>query len=626
VNNYVEQAGKFSDMFGTDVNWGTGTPNFGTPPPVPNGNPDEPSVAYLKLSGVKHVREACIFYCNYQSAEQTYYADLYAHEGIRMISGTSGMTLSELQNVQTNYGGAIEGLEFGNEWDDGKTVPIPLGAPATEGALQITTQNNYANTFIVPNSTYQFNDGSGEQFTVAVVVGQSAFNIKLPLQHTHTATATFTRVGPFTNDTNNWLAYWSPQIRQYQPTFEIMGSSLAFPVNASQFTGIGNGYLVNSEEDHGYPNEGDNPEGTTGDSSQSLSANYTTPCSAGNTSYSWGYDTCQSQIQATGVAAPYSFGLPPYFPVTTTEYAYEVVPPGTAYSASSNPYAIPDRIGVLYLSRAYLQAAAQQSRLHMYWFNLVEGQDAPAGAFCSYGLLRSQGSTTTSCSYGASLTPTGIFPKPEFYTWESLIHYFSDPGCVFPTCTFTAYPLSVSFSAPGLPLNEANFEWSTGKIAIALWLGAQGYDAVTNASCQATTSCNLSVTPRTETVTIPFMTSAQLVAIDSTASDPTPAPTTTTAPDGNTEANVQLCAVGSASPAPSNQFGCIGAATTMTVSNAGTASASVTLSVTDTPQFIQPVISGQPSPVPTALATTNPLPAGTPGVYPSAGYTASPYP
>jgi hypothetical protein len=122
------------------------------------------------------------------------------------------------------------------------------------------------------------------------------------------------------------------------------------------------------------------------------------------------------------------------------------------------------------------------------------------------------------------------------------------------------------------------------------------------------------------------MTSAQLVAIDSTASDPTPAPTTTTAPDGNTEANVQLCAVGSASPAPSNQFGCIGAATTMTVSNAGTASASVTLSVTDTPQFIQPVISGEPSPVPTALATTNPLPAGTPGVYPSAGYTASPYP
>jgi hypothetical protein len=625
TNGYVEPAGKFSDMFGVDVNWSSGTQNFGSPPPVPNpGNTDEPAVAYLKLSGVKHVRESCIFFCNYQAAEQTYYADLYAHEGIRMISGSVGMYLSELQQVQTLYGGSVEGIEFGNEWDDGKTVPIPLGAAASEGALQITVQYNYANTFIVPNSTYQFNDGSGEQFTVASVVGQSAFNIKLPLQHTHTASATFTRVGPFTNDTNNWLAYWSPQIRQYQPTFEIMGSSLAFPVNASQFAGIGNGYLVNSEEDHGYPNDGANPEGPTGDSSQGLSLNYTTPCSVNNTSYSWGYDTCQSQIQATGVLAPYNAALPPYFPVTTTEYAYEVVPVGNSFNASYAPYPIPDPIGAQYLARAYFNA--QQARAHFYWFNLMSGQNAPNGPFCNYGLIDTYGSPTNSCAYGVSL-PAGTHPKPEWYTWESLIHFFSDPACVYPTCTFTPYTYPVTLSAPSPTIEMKRFEWSTGKNALVVWQGVQSYDSLTTASCQATTSCYLNPAPVTETITIPNMTSATvMLAPDVTTSDATPAPATTTAPDGNTEGGVQLCNVSSASPAPSNQYGCIGSASTLTVTNAGTSSASVTLPITDAPKIIMPIISGEPSPVPTALATTNPLPAGTPGAYPSAGYTASPYP
>jgi hypothetical protein len=619
INSYVEPADQFADMFAINTSYCEDGINVG--PPVPQPTSDPVSLQYLKLSGFRHVREDGIYYCAQQSTEESMYQYLFANDGITVTSGTVGMTLSQLQNVNAappnGYGGAVDALEFGNEWDDGKQPLIPTASLNSVGSLVVNTAFNYAASYAIPNQTYEWMDGSGELMVISQTLGQSSFSIKTPLLFNHQNGATFQRVGQFTSDVDTWLAYWSPQIRLYQPTFPVLGASLAFPRNAANFAGVGDGYLVNYIEDHGYP--GANfPEGPTGDSSVGLGTPAAGPCSVAGTQGSFGFNTCNAQVQASGNQLPYTYLEPPAHQIWTTEIAWQVLPIGTAYSPHF-PQGIPDDVAVKYDPRQSFLAAEQRSRARIYHFNLMEGQDAPNSDFCSYGYIRVQGNAGTTCSYAASL-PNGIFPKPEFYAMESLAHFFTDAGCHYPTCTFAPYSLAPTISSPGLPLNEANFEWSSGKIAVVLWLGAQSYDAITTGTCQATTSCYLTVAPVSETVTIPNMTSATLQGIDASSSDPTPAPGSTTAPDGTVEANVQVCP----QPPTVNQFGCIKPATALTVTSPGTSTASVTFNVTDTPQWILPVISGEPAPVPTALATSNPVPAGTPGVYPSAGYTSNP--
>lgn len=601
--------------------------------PVPSPSPsstDSPVVAYTKMSGVRHIRDGWLT-CYNQSNYNTWWANLHTYEGISLIANeAAAYTTSDIQNaLSTNP--ALEGIEVNNEWD-AFTFPsgADLGSASAVGATSITTGFQYLLSDMVPNSIYCVTSTQEECFNLTGITSNVIAKISPALQYAHASGSTLIRASTWEQDDANWLAWYSPLIRYYDPTFTVYGPSMSIGTSFYDMASYPYEQYINATEDHGYPSPaGSNPEGPTGDGSMSYTGVNNGACSnntSGDSAYGFGWNEC-TELYGAGVSDPEQYRTwdltgtkQPPLKVETTEYSYDVVPIGAEYS-SSFPGAIPDDTAVKYIARSYLLGALFD-RTRIYWFQMADGTDGPSSGFCPFGLIRFNNCAPSDPTYPAA---GDYVVKPEMLTWMTLIALLSDPGCKWPNCSFTPTAPAPLWSDPSLPLDNLNVQKSNGQEYIFAWLGEESYNYLNPSSCNATMDCYITVAPRTETVTIPYMTSATLQGFDATGTDPTPPPADYTAPDGYAEDNLVMCQQPNA--VTTNYFGCATVPTNLQVTDPGTSGAYVTISVTDTPQWIMPVFnSSVASPAPSASPTTNPLPASTtPGLYPGMP-TATPAP
>lgn len=636
VNTTVYPADQFRASFGVNMSYDEDGTNYSVmPSPGARATSDPTPLAYIKTiggtTGVQFVRDGTGVLGYNISNYNLVWNQMYAGIGVQVEgSNVSSYTLAQIQTVPNN---AVFGLEPINEWDV-FTLPTYVATQnaANYGTSTITTQSSYYQRDLIPGSLYCFQDAKPECFNVGWSTTPATGAVLLPngsFMYPHSSSTTIIAGTNNYNQMLSWGAWMAGPVRYYQPTFPIICPALAFPRNAQQFTQPALAGLCSVGNLHDYPEIAANPGGPTGDGSESYQLQGDGPCSwpPGNgtlTSYGFGYNTC-SMAMEMGLANPQQYvfqGSVMPIPVWTTETSYHVEPIGDAYTTNSYA-AIPDDTAVKYLARRYLFGFTHNRSLQ-FWFQMMDGTDAPTGGFCTYGMIRVGGNGNNQC-HGNAATPDPLYisaPKAEFQAFQTLARYSYDSGCHYPTCALGVSNINITWSDPTLPLQEVNLKYSNGDLAVWFWQEGQSYNnhppspspATTPTGCIATTSCYFSVPTRSETVVIPFMTSAVLSGLSSNGSDPTAAPTTVPAYDGTPE-NVSLCPITSVTQ---NCFGGLLPSTSLTVTNPGTANASVSVTSTDTPMVIRASFSGAtPVPTPSAPPTSNPVsPNPSPSLYP----------
>lgn len=493
--------------------------------------------AYLVGLHFRHVRDGFLT-CYNQAAFTEAWRKLASH-GTQMLA-TELFTYSddELRTARIRNP-AVEAISAGNEWDSEKLADVKLVHDVSLGENTIGTGSNVLANKMVVGQRYRFDDGTNEEFTLSAAQGRSLGKTANKFQFAHKGGTHISRVGDFVTDLDNWLAYYAPRLHKFG--FPVVGPSLAFPLHASAFTEFGDRrdgkYGLDAVEEHGYPVPmGSNPEGRDGDGKRGyISVNHP-PCSFARTSYSVAFDTCEIQMQ-TGETQ---------IPIWETEFSYTVVDNGSGPLPDA-PHPLPDRVAASYLARSEFFLAAHQ-RTRLYWFQMLDGTSGPNSGFCSYGLI-----FTGLCA--DQKHADAPMPKAELLTLGSLIAYFSDSVCRFPTCAWHPDAMRVGWSDASLPLNASAFGWKSGKRAIVAWLGAESYDFESKGTCVMDSSCTLHVPARNEELNSPALHGARnvtIATIDIDPNDPLPPESSVASPDGSTE-SIRRCPF----PAKQNFYGCI---------------------------------------------------------------------
>jgi hypothetical protein len=473
----VEAAGQFADGIASVNAPLCKNPHAFGPSQTPAARAE---LAYLAGYKFRHVRDAFLT-CFNQAEFDSAWRQLAASGARLLATELFSYTDDDLSNARKKNPG-LESVTAGNEWDVANTDEV-LGRDARAGEERIVTRPFGLALHMVSGQSYRFTDASSEEFTLVKPLTHDSGVLGSPLRFDHMAGTKIVRVGDFVSDVNYWLAYYAPRLRHMEPPAPVLGASLAFPIHAESFSAPDdrtNGHFgLNAIEEHGYPAPmGSNPEGPGGDGKRSYIGIDHPPCSFERTSYSLEFNRCESYRQA-GTSL---------LPIWETEYSYQVVANGGA-PLSSALHPIPDRIGILYLTRSEFFLASH-GRARVYWFQMLDGTSGPSSGFCSYGLIY-----TGQCGEEAPVTQPR--PKGELLALGNLISFFQDDRCPYPQCTWHPPAVTIRWSDGSQPLNDSVFAWKSGKIAIVAWLGTNSYDYAGTA-CASTSSCLLGTSARSE--------------------------------------------------------------------------------------------------------------------------------
>ncbi|MGP6158849.1 MAG: hypothetical protein ACLPYS_15315, partial [Vulcanimicrobiaceae bacterium] len=598
---------------------------------------DRETLDLLRL-GFRHIRDG-VNVCYNEAAHDDWMAREYAAEGLDaiVVGGFIWYPASQLASFAASYPW-VAAIEYSNESDDARYTTSgiirtydPAGVTQA-GSRTLSCQYLWSGArsgqcakFLVPGAVYKLNDGARSEFVVPAGIAQqtsvSSLVLTGPTRFAHPSGTQFLRWDAATNSLADytfealpWYKYVAPALRAALPSMPILGPSLARPIpNAYAFAADGNGWPgagIDYVETHSYPVPASvNPEGVTGDWYQGTGPSRP-PCAYGSPSY--------GQMTLARCAGNQVMG--PGFENATdwqTEYSAEVVPVSCPAPVGATS-AIPDDVAVDYMAAGEVGALAHGAT-RTYWFRDQDGTDGAKSAFCTYGLIR-----TDACGVTYAGAP---YYKPEALTLLALVNWFTDKRCHYTispgrrSCTFTPSALDGTWSNPALPLNSQAVQWANGTIAVAFWQGAQSYRVKSAGSpCAAAMSCRIAVPTQRERYASPLLSGATgvgLTGIDDDASDPTPAPASTTAADGS-PITESTCPEG---PAKKPMFGCL-----LPIVPLSVAGGAVSVTSSRRMQFIVFTPSRAPATLAALVPGYRQLPLAAPGAPPTPEPAPTPVP